>query len=76
MAEDAPAREATSRFYHPELDILRFFAFFAVFCHHALPHEYAAYTALHIWPWLGRLLAGAARWVLLALICFLFSARF
>lgn len=60
MAEDAPAREATSRFYHPELDILRFFAFFAVFCHHALPHEYAAYTALHIWPWLGRLLAGAA----------------
>ena len=60
IAEDAPAREATSRFYHPELDILRFFAFFAVFCHHALPHEYTAYAALHIWPWLGRLLAGAA----------------
>ena len=60
IAEDAPAREAASRFYHPELDILRFFAFFAVFCHHALPHEYSAYAALRVWPWLGHLLAGAA----------------
>ena len=26
-------------FYHPELDALRFFAFFAVFMHHALPRD-------------------------------------
>ena len=30
-------------FYHPELDVLRFFAFFAVFLHHALPREAASY---------------------------------
>ena len=29
--------------YHPELDILRFFAFFAVFLHHALPRNAASY---------------------------------
>ena len=30
-------------FYHPELDILRFFAFFAVFFHHALPRQASIY---------------------------------
>ena len=60
LAEEAPAREASARFYHPELDILRFFAFFAVFCHHALPHEVSAYAAMNIPPWLGHLMAGAA----------------
>ena len=30
-------------FYHPELDVLRFFAFFAVFLHHALPREATLY---------------------------------
>lgn len=30
-------------FYHPELDILRFFAFFAVFLHHALPRQASFY---------------------------------
>ncbi len=60
LAERAPARETASRFYHPELDILRFFAFFAVFCHHALPHEFSAYTAIGVPPWLGHWLAGAA----------------
>jgi peptidoglycan/LPS O-acetylase OafA/YrhL len=30
-------------FYHPELDVLRFFAFLAVFFHHALPREAALY---------------------------------
>ena len=60
LAEEAPARVAAARFYHPELDMLRFFAFFAVFCHHALPHNVSAYAALHIVPWLGHLLAGIA----------------
>ena len=32
-------------FYHPELDILRFFAFFAVFIHHSLPRDAAVYIA-------------------------------
>ena len=30
-------------FYHPELDVLRFLAFLAVFFHHALPREAALY---------------------------------
>ncbi len=34
-----------SPFYHPELDALRFFAFLAVFFHHALPAEISLYTA-------------------------------
>ena len=29
--------DRSGRFYRPELDGLRFFAFFAVFVHHALP---------------------------------------
>lgn len=39
LATDAPARLDGRRFYHPELDILRFFAFFLVFLHHAIPHD-------------------------------------
>jgi peptidoglycan/LPS O-acetylase OafA/YrhL len=41
---DAPARRDGRRFYHPELDILRFLAFFLVFLHHALPHDPAFWT--------------------------------
>jgi peptidoglycan/LPS O-acetylase OafA/YrhL len=60
VAEAPPAREAASRFYHPELDILRFLAFLAVFCHHSLPHEVSAYATLHLSPWLDHLLASMA----------------
>ena len=35
--------EHGQNFYHPELDILRFFAFFAVFIHHALPRQASFY---------------------------------
>ena len=35
--------ESAESFYHPELDILRFFAFFAVFLHHGLPRDPALY---------------------------------
>lgn len=38
------AREG--RFYHPELDALRFFAFLVVFFHHALPADASLYTAV------------------------------
>lgn len=32
-------------FYHPELDVLRFVAFLAVFMHHALPRDARLYTS-------------------------------
>ncbi len=34
--------------YHPELDALRFLAFFCVFIHHTLPREDTYYTSLHV----------------------------
>ena len=53
-----PTRSLTERFYHPELDVLRFFAFFLVFLHHSLPHETAFYTKMGTSPLLASLLAG------------------
>jgi peptidoglycan/LPS O-acetylase OafA/YrhL len=35
---------AATRFHRPELDVLRFGAFFLVFLHHALPHASAEYA--------------------------------
>ena len=40
LAQKVEPRRA---FYHPELDVLRFFAFLAVFFHHALPRQAAHY---------------------------------
>ena len=37
-------------FYHPELDVLRFFAFLAVFFHHALPGDASYYIRGGVWP--------------------------
>ena len=37
--------EAKRTFYHPELDVLRFIAFLAVFMHHALPRDASLYIA-------------------------------
>ena len=37
-------------FYHPELDVLRFFAFLAVFFHHALPGDAGYYIRAGVWP--------------------------
>lgn len=51
--------ETGQSFYHPELDILRFFAFFAVFLHHALPRNSAFYTDT-------GLSATATQWLLAA----------
>jgi peptidoglycan/LPS O-acetylase OafA/YrhL len=42
------ARTANSRFYHPELDALRFFAFLMVFLHHAFPHQPEFWTKLGV----------------------------
>ena len=52
------ARTSTARFYHPELDVLRFFAFLLVFCHHALPHDPAFWTKLGVPLFLARIVAG------------------
>jgi peptidoglycan/LPS O-acetylase OafA/YrhL len=46
------------RFYRPELDCLRFFAFFAVFIYHTLSDEPAYYSARHV-PF-GTFIASAA----------------
>ncbi len=52
-----PIRSLTASFYHPELDGLRFFAFFLVFLHHALPHDPAFYTKMGAAPILASALA-------------------
>jgi len=40
------------RFYEPELDVLRFFAFLSVFCFHALPSDYSGLEGRlgHVFP--------------------------
>src|SRR5437660_1432973 len=55
---NAPKKGKVERFYRPELDCLRFFAFFAVFVYHTLSGEPAYYAARHV-P-LATLLASAA----------------
>jgi peptidoglycan/LPS O-acetylase OafA/YrhL len=53
----ATPRSATSRFYHPELDALRFFAFLMVFLHHAFPHQPEFWTKLGVPSVLATILA-------------------
>ena len=52
------ARLDGRRFYHPELDILRFFAFLLVFLHHSIPHQTAFWTRYGIPEGLSRVIAG------------------
>ncbi len=52
------ARTSTARFYHPELDVLRFFAFLMVFLHHAFPHDPAFWTKLGVPSFPARIVAG------------------
>lgn len=40
----SPTVENRQSFYHPELDVLRFVAFLAVFMHHALPRDASLYV--------------------------------
>lgn len=42
------ARRDGRRFYHPELDVLRFFAFLMVFLHHGFPHEVPFWTEMRV----------------------------
>jgi peptidoglycan/LPS O-acetylase OafA/YrhL len=50
-------RSLQERFYHPELDVLRFFAFFLVFLHHSLPHEISFYSRMGVAAPVASLLA-------------------
>jgi peptidoglycan/LPS O-acetylase OafA/YrhL len=51
-------RTSSGRFYHPELDVLRFFAFLMVFLHHAFPHDPAFWTNLGVPSAIALVLAG------------------
>src|SRR5260221_4805843 len=63
IAETQPATAAglrhsgrVERFYRPELDVLRFFAFLGVFIFHTAPRTMDFYTAAGYPHWLSRLL--------------------
>src|SRR5712671_540459 len=63
LAETQPATAAglrhsgrMERFYRPELDVLRFFAFLGVFVFHAAPRAMDFYIAAGYPQWLSRLL--------------------
>ncbi len=58
LSTDAPARIDGRRFYHPELDILRFFAFFLVFLHHSLPHDPTFWTRYGVPEVLAKIISG------------------
>lgn len=62
MTSNLLSRSATERFFHPELDVLRFFAFFLIFLHHSMPHDPAAYIKMGTAPTLAAILSaiGAA----------------
>jgi peptidoglycan/LPS O-acetylase OafA/YrhL len=45
----APAQAARRAVYRPELDVLRFWAFFLVFLHHILSRQASAYAAYGEW---------------------------
>ncbi len=50
-------RSASERFYHPELDVLRFCAFLLIFIHHSMPHDPAFYLHMGTAGWLASALA-------------------
>ena len=58
MQELERTRTSTARFYHPEVDVLRFFAFLMVFLHHAFPHDPAFWTKLGVPSFVASVLAG------------------
>ncbi len=51
-----PEKAHASRFYAPELDVLRFFAFFGVFIFHAAPRNPEFYAAAGYPSWLSTFL--------------------
>ncbi|HSK64037.1 MAG TPA: acyltransferase [Pyrinomonadaceae bacterium] len=59
--QDRKSTETEDRraFYHPELDVLRFLAFLAVFFHHALPRDASVYISGGLPPVLSEWLVTA-----------------
>jgi peptidoglycan/LPS O-acetylase OafA/YrhL len=53
-------RSASERFYHPELDVLRFFSFFLIFLHHSMPHDPSFYSKMGVAPTLASAFATLA----------------
>jgi peptidoglycan/LPS O-acetylase OafA/YrhL len=53
-------RPGPPRHYRPELDVLRFFAFFMVFLSHVVPGDEAFFAQLHIPPGVVSLIIGMA----------------
>src|SRR6476660_5480161 len=56
LPPSAAVQTQAQRFYRPELDALRFFAFLGVFIFHAAPRTMAFYSAAGVPRWLGNLL--------------------
>ncbi|MFI5105494.1 MAG: acyltransferase family protein, partial [Terriglobales bacterium] len=56
LASPALTEAHAERFYRPELDVLRFFAFLGVFIFHAAPRTMDFYAAAGAPRWLGNLL--------------------
>jgi peptidoglycan/LPS O-acetylase OafA/YrhL len=79
VAAEAGNRERAERFYRPELDALRFFAFLGVFIFHAAPRTMDFYNAAGYPHWLSSLLipmfrAGAYGGFIFALSAYLITA--
>ena len=58
--ESEASRPGKASFYRPELDILRFLAFFGIFLSHSLPLDASVYSRYHLPRWLGGSMAAIA----------------
>ncbi len=54
-AAAVPMQAKKNSFYRPELDCLRFFAFFVVFLHHSIPKTPDFFLAHHLPAWLSNI---------------------
>lgn len=54
-------RPARQGFYRPELDILRFFAFFAVFIYHTAYYPLDYFTQRHVPLWMAQIVVSVSR---------------
>jgi hypothetical protein len=68
--QESPLCPSRRSFYRPELDVLRFFAFFGVFLFH-FSDPVGPYVSLPFFCWrgIGALLLGAGRFIRLLALC-------
>ena len=69
-------RGATERFYHPELDSIRFFLFCGVWVYHALPRQESLYTARHFPPLAAFLITSISKACMCSLDVFFILSAF